>query len=122
MPLINKRNIKNADVSWPIPFRLKESELIGEIEDLPIEIVTLALVETILQRPYLEKPLEELSISGVKGAFTWDNAKDNDDDFWWMIDKRDLDDFYERYTPNKLLERVKDIKKIRYKWERKITI
>lgn len=122
MPLINKRNIKNADVPWPNPFRLKESELIGEIEDLPIEIVTLALVETILQRPYLEKPLEELSISGVKGAFTWDNAKDNDDDFWWMIDKRDLDAFYERYTPNKLLERVKDIKKIRYKWGRKITI
>jgi len=122
MPLIDKRNIKNAEISWPNPFHLKESEIMGDIEDLPMEIVTLALVETLLQRPYLEKPLVELSGNGLAGSFCWDESKDNDDDFWWRINKRDLDTFYERYTPNKLLERVKDVKNIHYKWGRKITI
>ena len=122
MPLINKRNIKNADVSWPNLFRLKESELIGDIEDLPIEIVTLALVETIRQRPYLEHPLSELRTTGLSSSFSWYKTIDDTDDFWSKINKRDFDVFYKRYTPSKLLDKVKEVKNIRYTWARKITI
>lgn len=122
MPLINKRNIKNADVSWPNPFLLKESEIVGAITGLPIEIVTLAIIEMIQQRPRLSNPLSELSKHGLKGSFSWYDTIDDEDDFWPRINERDLDVFYERYTPNKLIAKVKEVKNIDHKWGRKITI
>lgn len=122
MPLINKRNVRHSSASWPNPFHLKESELIGAITGLPIEIVTLAIIEMIQQRPRLAKPLEELSKHGLKGAFSWYDTIDDEDDFWPRINERDFDIFYERYTPSKLLAKVKEVKNIDYTWERKITI
>lgn len=122
MPLIDKRNIKNVEIPWPNPFRLKESEITGKVEGLPMEIVTLALTEMIRQRPHLKEPLEELRASGLNSSFSWYETSDDRDELWRKIHARDFDIFYERYTPSKLLERVKAVKNIHYKWERKITI
>lgn len=122
MPLIGRHNVKNSDIpGWPNPFHLKESELTQQINDIPLEIVTLAMIKMISQLPYLKDPLSRLRTNGVGGSFSWDHTKDGNK-FWDSIRRKDLDIFYQVYTPSKLLERVKDIKKIRYKWERKITI
>lgn len=122
MPLIDKRNIKNAEIPWPNPFRLKESDIFGAIEGLPTEIITLALTEMIRQRPHLKNPLEELRSSGLNGSFSWYETSDDRDGLWRKIHARDFDIFYERYTPSKLLAKVKEVKNIDHKWERKITI
>lgn len=108
MALINKRNIKNANVSWPNPYHLTKEDAKGKLEDVPLEIITLILKEMVLQgkKDCLYKA-QNLGISS-NTILDWDRTKDGNK-FWsdiWYAERYDV--FYEKYTPHKLQERLKE--------------
>lgn len=104
--LISKNTIHRAHIKedWPNPYNLTKEDAKGKLEGWPLEIITLALLETKLIRDpsYTVKDLQE---RGVDCIFTWTKSKDGQD-FWNNINHKIFNDFYKVYTPEKLKERL----------------
>lgn len=111
MALIGRHNVKNATLSWPNPFKLKDSDAKDSLEEYPIEIITLAMIEIILQENSIERKdiLKYLQDNGLAGSFTWANTK-NDTFFWNDIRHNRFDTFYKTYTPESLKERIEEVR------------
>lgn len=105
MGLLDKKNIKNLENEWPNPYHLTEKDAKGRLDDWPLEIITLALYESILYRGKYN--LRDLQSTGVIGAFQWDSTVDGSN-FWKDIRDRKFDVFYKRYTPEKLKKRLEE--------------
>lgn len=105
--LISKSTIHRAhvDTGWPNPYGLTEKDAKGRLEDWPLEIITLALYESILFRG--KYSLKDLQGAGIIGAFQWDLTLDGSN-FWRDIRDGKFDVFYNRYTPEKLKERLEE--------------
>lgn len=110
MALIGKNNIKNAFVPWPNPFCLKDSDAKGMLEGYPLEIITLAMIETILQDHTSNKDiLRMLQENTITICFSWRITKDGVH-FWNGIRDNKFDVFYDKYTPNKLRDRIEEVR------------
>lgn len=110
MALIGKNNIRNADVPWPNPFDLKASDAIGMLEGYPTEVITLAMIETILQDHTAKKDiLKMLQENTITICFSWSATRDGVH-FWHDIRYNRLDIFYKRYTPASLKERIEEVR------------
>jgi hypothetical protein len=102
-------------------YKVKETDLIGEIEGFPIEVVQMMMV-----RQYEHRGESSISAfqrdrcSGYYG-FVWADT-DEGSDFWSaVIDYRDFTVFFERYPgsrPLVELKKTKAIKANRIKWTR----
>lgn len=105
---ITKKNIKNIKIGykWPNPFNIQEKDLVGDIKDYPMEIITLAMLETRLQRSKFT--LEHMTKSDISGAFSWVNSEDGFD-FWdGICNCKDFSEFYKKYTPEYLRKRLEE--------------
>ena len=108
MALIGKNNIRNADFPWPNPFDLKDSDAKGRISGYPTEVITLAMIEIMIQRvPTVKDALSLLRTNGAEGSFSWYNTKDGRY-FWDNMRNRHFDIFYQVYTPTSLKERIEE--------------
>lgn len=110
MALIGKNNIRNADVPWPNPFDLKDSDAIGMLEGYPTEVITLAMIEIILQDHTAKKDiLKMLQENTITICFSWSATKDGRY-FWNNMRNRHFDIFYQVYTPALLKERIEEVR------------
>jgi len=109
--LISKSTIHraHAGIDWPNPYNLTKEDAKGSIEGWPLEIITLALKEEILQHPdrTIIKSLEVLQEYGVNGAMRWDETKDRFQ-FWDAIRYNHFNAFYNKYTPKLLRKRLEE--------------
>ena len=108
MKSLKESFIKAKDLNklgWPNPYGLTEKDAKGEIDRWPLEIITLILHETYLARQNFS--LEDLQRQGLDCAFLWSESKDGID-FWESIRDERFDVFYDKYTPTKLKERLKE--------------
>ena len=106
--LISKNTIYRAHVNidWPNPYHLTEKDAKDKLEDWPLEVITLALYETVLyRRNKYSDSLNLLQKRGVVYAFQWDESEDGSN-FWKDIHTRNFDVFYAKYTPEKLKEKL----------------
>ena len=102
--------IKAKDLNklgWPNPYKLTKEDAIGEIDGWPLEIITLILHEIDIRRNIRDFDLTDLQRMGLDCAFVWDKSKDGQD-FWKSIRDERFDVFYDKYTPTKLKERLKE--------------
>ena len=98
---------KGAPV-WPNPYDLTEKDAIGKIKGYPLEIITLALYESLLFNGVdIQHLLQRLQKYGIIGEFDWSGTL-NGSGFWCEIDHNNFDVFYEIYTPKKLKERLEE--------------
>lgn len=110
MALIGRYNIGNASEGWPNPFGLNKSDAKGILKGYPTEIITLGMIETILQdKTGAKDVLKELQNDGFAGCFHWTITKDGND-FWNDIRHAHLDIFYKTYTPDLLKERIDEVR------------
>jgi len=93
------------NLGWPNPYNLTEKDAKIKIKDWPLEIITLALHEIYLLRDNFD--LTSLQRYGLDYAFVWDKSKEGHD-FWKSIKNEKFDVFYDKYTPTKLKERLKE--------------
>jgi len=108
------------NLGWPNPFNIQESDITGKIEGVPIEIITLALIEYVLVSKQIEKPMKILQNDGIVGLFSWENSKDRHD-FWsdiWYRKRYDV--FYKKYTPKKLKDRFLEMVKLNPDYKSKL--
>lgn len=109
MALIDKNSIKYADISgWPNPYNLTEKDAKDRLEGYPLEIITLILKEMELQgRTNCLSRAQTVGISSSH-VLDWDKTKDGPK-FWSDIRYMNrFDVFYDKYTPHKLQERIKE--------------
>ena len=104
--LISKNTIHRAHVNigWPNPYGLTKKDAKGKIEGWPLEVITLALLEA--KRNIKSYTIKDLQDSGVSRMFSWDKTSDGWD-FWHEMDNERFSMFYDRYTPEKLKEKLK---------------
>ena len=108
------------NLGWPNPFNIQKSDITGKIEGVPIEIITLALIEYVLVSKQIEKPMKILQNDGIVGLFSWENSKDRHD-FWsdiWYRKRYDV--FYKKYTPKKLKDRFLEMVKLNPDYKSKL--
>lgn len=108
MALIGRHNVKNSEITWPNPYHLTKEDAKGKLEDVPLEIITLILKEMELQgkKDCLYKA-QNLGISS-NTILDWELTKDGIA-FWtdiWYKERYNI--FYDKYTPSKLQERLKE--------------
>ena len=104
--LFSKKSDLDKINVWPNPYNLTKKDQKGWLEKVPIEIITLMLKEIELQeREYFN--LENLQNGGIGAAFTWITTKDGHY-FWKCINDGDFNVFYDKYTPWKLKERLRE--------------
>lgn len=109
MALIGRHNVKNTNIAgWPNPYNLTEEDAKGKLKGYPLEIITLILKEMVLQgRTDCLRNAQTYGIS-FSPVLEWNKTKDGPK-FWSDIRyKGRYDVFYEKYTPNKLQERLKE--------------
>ena len=106
MALITKDKRDWAYIGWPNPYNLSKKDQKGHLENVPLEIITLMLKETQLQKGD-EFTLKDLQIWDVDGAFQWDLTKDGHI-FWRKICNKDYQIFYDTYTPELLRKRLEE--------------
>ena len=100
------------NLGWPNPFNIQESDITGKIEGIPIEIITLALIEYVLVSKQVKKPIKVLHDIGIIGLFGWNDSKDKHN-FWSdIVNRKKYDVFYEKYTPKKLKDRFLEMVKL----------
>ena len=91
---------------WPNPYGLTKKDAKDRLKDIPLEIITLILKEMELQgKTDCLYKAQNLGISSNL-VFDWDKSKDGSR-FWtdiWYAERYDV--FYEKYTPQKLKERL----------------
>ena len=108
------------NLGWPNPFNIKESDITGKIEGVPIEIITLALIEYVLISKQVKKPMEVLHDIGIVGLFSWENSKDRHE-FWSDIaNRKKYELFYKKYTPKKLKDRFLEMVKLNPDYKSKL--
>lgn len=110
MALIGKNNIRHADIPWPNPFGLKNSDAKGMIDGYPTEVITLAMIESILQDHTAKKDiLRMLQENTITICFSWSATKDGVH-FWNDIRDGRFDVFYKTYTSSSLKERIDEVR------------
>ena len=108
--LISKNTIHRAHVNtdWPNPYNLTKEDAKGKLKGVSLEIITLILKEMELQgKTDCLYKAQNLGITS-NIVFNWDKSKDGSK-FWsaiWYDKKYDV--FYNRYTPDRLRERIKE--------------
>lgn len=112
MSLINKSNIKKivkVTSKWPNPFNIKEDDLIGNIANMPIEIVTLILA---YGRHFKGESytLSILEIFGLESAFPWSRTSEGTS-FWREINDGKYTIFYKTYGARTLKKKVEELER-----------
>ena len=104
--LISKNTIHRAHVkeAWPNPYNLTKEDAKDHVKGWPLEVITLALLES--KKKIKSYTIKDLQNSGVSSMFSWDNTSDGWD-FWHEMDNERFNMFYDRYTPEKLKEKLK---------------
>ena len=102
--IIGRRGISMQQI-WPNPYGLTEKDAIEKIKGWPLEIITLALYETIKSKE--SQTIKNLQENGIFGTFAWISSCDGWK-FWNEIYNHRFDIFYKTYTPEKLKERIEN--------------
>lgn len=92
---INKDTIKNVSFN---KYNVTKKDLIGEIKNIPLEIIVLALEEQEKQQGKID--IRILQNKGILGAFTWSETEQGHK-FWDEIDSGNYDKFYKKYSNHK---------------------
>lgn len=80
-------------------FKVKQSDLIGDIKDFPIEVVEKMIEEQVKQGncPNVGVFQKHISADTVDGGFNWYNTEDGDDFWIEIIDGGNFELFFKKY-------------------------
>ena len=108
MSFIKAKDLDKIKLDWPNPYHLTEEDAKGQLEDVPLEVITLILKEMVLQgRTDCLKNAQDFGITS-NTILDWEMTKDGIA-FWtdiWYKERYDV--FYDKYTPRKLKERLEE--------------
>ena len=80
-------------------FKVEQSDLVGDIKDMPIEVVEKMIEEQVAQGncPNVEIFQKNLTADTADGGFNWEDTEDGEDFWMEVIDDGNFELFFEKY-------------------------